>query len=183
MCVEAGKQTVLTYVLLSIALVLGGYLSYENLFHYEVKVEEHSEGDGHDHGESVDDIMKKADLDSLNTDLQLYAARKLHVAEKYSDSYRFYKRYEQHSELSTDVVSEMGTLFWKNGRALDAVKYFARAVKEDSTHVNSNYGFGMILFQAKEFSTAKTYLNRVVRYGEGSELVQSANEMLKEIKK
>ena len=185
------KYNPILILLLFVGLVSGSFLVKENLYHYE-KVEEVAHDDdedsheGHDHEKILtesEQYVQTANLDTLNADLQLQAGRSLHIKGEFGDAFKFYKRYESLIELNANIASEMGTLLWKLKPGIDAVKYFSKALKQDSLHVNSLYGLGIVSMTIGEKHSAEKYFAKVVQVEPNGELAKVATELINKIKK
>ena len=180
---------ILTYALMCVGLAVGSYYTYYNVYHYEVKVVEKEEDkddhEGHDHDPiptEAEQFVTAAELDTNNAELQLRAGRSLHIQGDVRQALPFYERYERTNELSADVASEIGTLYWKLHKGLNAVKYFSKALRTDSNHVNSLYGLGIVSMTIGETPIAEKYFTKVIALEPEGELSENAKGLIEKLK-
>ena len=177
---------------LFIGLIICFYYGYQNYNHYNIPKEilVDNSHDGHDHVEEdkkkeredfairMQLAKQKADSDTTNAEFQLDVARALHIKNELKESLVYYKRYESITNLSADISSEIGGLYWKLQPGVSAVKYFVNAIKLDSLHVGSLFSMGIVSLTIDDKKVANSYFKKVIRIKPNSTIAKEAEKML-----
>jgi tetratricopeptide (TPR) repeat protein len=151
------------------------WMSYDNLYHYRVELDEH----GHpasEHDNEIVDIEQEAEKDTSNVELQLQMARFYQRSGNYQQAIKYYTRVEKYSDLDADLLSEFGMTLWAQRPGIKAVKYFTAALKIDSLHPGALLGLGIASSSVGENEQAIKYFDLVIKNHSETEVAKIASQ-------
>ena len=172
----------LKWITIIFGICIAFWLSYENLTHFEVELDEH----GHpasEHDNEIVDLEEKAESDTTNAELQLQLARFYQRSGEYKKAVTYYGRVERHSEIDADLMSEIGMTIWAKRPSIKAVKYFTNALKIDSLNAGALLGLGIASSSVGEKEQAIKYFDLVIKNYKETDVAKTAIQWKENITK
>ncbi|MCB0278559.1 MAG: hypothetical protein KDD94_03605 [Calditrichaeota bacterium] len=162
------KSYLIFLTLISVSVSI--YFINENFNYYNTS---HSDTENHD--ESIH-LIEEAEKDSLNSVLQLQAARLLQSQNEFQNALIFYRRYERHETLNSEISAEIGLLLWTLRPNVESVKYFSKSLAMDSINPGGLMGMGIATASIGESEKALLYFDKLLKYHANSEFAKVAEQ-------